>query len=191
MIINVEYYRSPNKKIQCFRRQYFNHTADKCHMTPRRIKCNHQHETRNCPLGKEKLTKPICVNCSGNHIASYLGCPKIPGIVKSKIAPPFITSARPVAPPPQPIPLQNPHVNTRHNELNSVQEILSTQSRQLQNEMMKEMDVMRRTIKEMDLQLKARQSLDERRSLLNGGNSPVTEAPLFQPLLLVVPKKGI
>lgn len=51
-------------------------------MKPRCIKCNKDHEIQNCPLGKTKIDNLKCINCDGNHIASYLGCPKL--VIKTK-----------------------------------------------------------------------------------------------------------
>lgn len=59
---------------QCYNCQGFGHTKKYCYKTPNCVKCAKSHKTSDCPL-KEKVKEVICANCSGNHPASYKGCP--------------------------------------------------------------------------------------------------------------------
>ncbi|GBO00519.1 hypothetical protein AVEN_3738-1 [Araneus ventricosus] len=64
----------------CFKCSDFYHSARNSHRKPRCIKCNEEHETRNCPI-KTKIEKPTCINCKQiGHLASWQGCPNYPNI---------------------------------------------------------------------------------------------------------------
>jgi hypothetical protein len=59
--------------VQCKRCQRYGHTKAYCHNTFRCVKCTQEHDTKDCP--KPPLAPPTCVLCSGEHPASYKGCP--------------------------------------------------------------------------------------------------------------------
>ncbi|KAK5640632.1 hypothetical protein RI129_011443 [Pyrocoelia pectoralis] len=65
----------PKKTIpQCSRCQNHGHTKNFCNRTPRCVKCTGLHSTAQCEH-KTRYSEVICVNCKGNHPASYKGCP--------------------------------------------------------------------------------------------------------------------
>ncbi|HBE18312.1 MAG TPA: hypothetical protein DDW51_12040 [Cyanobacteria bacterium UBA11367] len=57
---------------QCKKCQAYNHTQKYCNQDSRCVKCTGQHDTRNCTIASN--TPATCVNCRGNHPASYRGC---------------------------------------------------------------------------------------------------------------------
>ncbi|GFT99895.1 nucleic-acid-binding protein from transposon X-element [Trichonephila clavipes] len=62
---------------QCYSCNRFHHTAENCHFTPRCLKCDEAHQTRDCQI--ERVEKPYCINCETyGHMANYSGCPKFP-----------------------------------------------------------------------------------------------------------------
>lgn len=82
-IYNIQYlmntrvlFESPHKKRdipQCTKCQRYGHTKNFCNRQPRCVKCTASHSTKECPI-KEKSSIVKCVNCNGNHPASYKGC---------------------------------------------------------------------------------------------------------------------
>uniref|UniRef100_A0ABD2VUC9 DNA-directed DNA polymerase n=1 Tax=Trichogramma kaykai TaxID=54128 RepID=A0ABD2VUC9_9HYME len=75
MIVTFEPPRKHRDIAQCTRCQEFCHTKGYCYQTPACVKCAGAHLTSACPI-KSKSKDVKCVNCSGNHPASYKGCPK-------------------------------------------------------------------------------------------------------------------
>ncbi|KFM81601.1 Nucleic-acid-binding protein from transposon X-element, partial [Stegodyphus mimosarum] len=74
--VRVARFKARKIPIQCFRCQRFGHGQLTCFNTPRCLKCAKEHLTYTCSLGKEE--KATCIRCSGNHPASFHGCPKFP-----------------------------------------------------------------------------------------------------------------
>lgn len=71
--VKVEAVRAQTRLIpQCKRCQGFNHTKRYCQKEARCVKCAGKHDTENCE--KPKTIVPKCINCKGNHPASYRGC---------------------------------------------------------------------------------------------------------------------
>lgn len=58
---------------QCKRCQAFGHTQSYCNREFACVKCAGKHLTKNCLLKSDQ--RPKCVNCRGDHPASYRGCP--------------------------------------------------------------------------------------------------------------------
>ncbi|GFW63457.1 PRE_C2HC domain-containing protein [Trichonephila clavipes] len=55
----------------------FNHTAERCHLTPKCLKCGDKHQTRDCQI--KRLETPFCINCQVHgHMANYSKCPLFP-----------------------------------------------------------------------------------------------------------------
>ena len=73
--VRFEDYVPPKGVKQCFKCQKFHHTAKLCHSTPKCFKCSGTHDSKNCEYNKDNLVKK-CVNCGGDHLALYKGCPK-------------------------------------------------------------------------------------------------------------------
>ena len=84
--INVEKYNPPKRTLICYRCQYYHHSSSSCKMNARCCRCNGAHETKNCDKGAEKLPQEAlkCVNCGGNHVTSYRGCPKLPENIRKR-----------------------------------------------------------------------------------------------------------
>lgn len=79
-------FEAPHKKRelpQCTNCQRFGHTKNFCKRHPRCVKCALLHPTSACPI-KEQTQNVKCVNCQGNHPASYRGCSVYKEIQKSK-----------------------------------------------------------------------------------------------------------
>ena len=73
IIVKIEPFRKTSPLIpQCKRCQGFNHTQRFCQLNPRCVRCAEKHLTSECK--KRKDSTPLCVNCRGNHPASYRGC---------------------------------------------------------------------------------------------------------------------
>lgn len=71
--VKVEAFRPQTKLIpQCKRCQGFNHTKHYCQREARCVKCAGKHDTEECTFPKTIV--PKCINCKGNHPASYRGC---------------------------------------------------------------------------------------------------------------------
>ncbi|XP_076396397.1 uncharacterized protein LOC143265867 [Megachile rotundata] len=70
----VRYYSNKNHT-QCFRCQAFRHSASKCNMPPRCVKCGAKHRTADC--SKTPDTPARCANCGGQHTDNYSGCPSL------------------------------------------------------------------------------------------------------------------
>ena len=67
---------------RCFNCQGFGHSASECKSKPRCVVCSGQHIYENCPSRNlsenEKKNFPVkCANCTGEHTASYGGCPNM------------------------------------------------------------------------------------------------------------------
>ncbi len=66
---------------QCSNCQNFGHGSSNCFLLPSCVKCGGSHQTKSCPLDKEKkdgkipMQKLCCVNCFGHHTANYQNCP--------------------------------------------------------------------------------------------------------------------
>lgn len=61
-----------DKGTQCRKCQRFGHAATNCGLEYRCVKCTHRHAPGDCPLEDDQPA--TCVNCSGNHPASYKKC---------------------------------------------------------------------------------------------------------------------
>jgi hypothetical protein len=59
-----------NKPWQCFKCQYFGHSAISCKNKPRCVVCGGPHSVKDCTV----QGNPHCCNCGGQHTASYGGC---------------------------------------------------------------------------------------------------------------------
>lgn len=74
---------------QCKNCQKFGHTASNCNRRYRCVKCVGDHRPRECPLNVLRNDsavplKPKCVNCGGDHAASFRGCKEYTNFVKRK-----------------------------------------------------------------------------------------------------------
>lgn len=95
-IYNIEFllntrikFEAPHKKRetpQCSNCQRFGHTKNFCKRQPRCVKCALPHHTSTCPI-KDKTKNVKCVNCEGNHPASYRGCSVYKELQKAKYPP--------------------------------------------------------------------------------------------------------
>lgn len=84
--------------IQCRRCQRFGHAATNCNMPYRCVKCDLAHGPGECLITLEcnmeeshdgtltavRVTEPICVNCNGNHPASFRECPKFKAAIENR-----------------------------------------------------------------------------------------------------------
>lgn len=84
--IKVEAPHKKRETPQCTNCQRFGHTKNFCKRQPRCVKCALPHLTTMCPI-KEKTKNVKCVNCEGNHPASYRGCSVYKELQKSKHPP--------------------------------------------------------------------------------------------------------
>ena len=65
---------------QCFKCQKFNHSFFQCKAEKSTcLRCSDSHRLSECTIAKENAK---CINCKGNHVASYKGCP----IYKQEVA---------------------------------------------------------------------------------------------------------
>lgn len=71
--VTVEPYKGAKGPTMCFNCQRFNHTSTFCNVGPRCFKCAEGHSGRDCK--KSPLVPAKCVNCGGDHPASYRKCP--------------------------------------------------------------------------------------------------------------------
>lgn len=77
--ISVEAPRKTGIIGQCYRCQYYGHSARNCFAHPRCVKCVGDHATADCPREKGTKEPPQCVLCDNNgHPANYRGCSKAP-----------------------------------------------------------------------------------------------------------------
>lgn len=90
LCVKFQYY-SPKKfgVTQCIRCQGLGHGAENCYLKPRCVTCAEEHDSKVCkyrkavpatpenpaPKPKAAADKVKCALCSGNHTASYSGCP--------------------------------------------------------------------------------------------------------------------
>ena len=58
---------------QCYRCQYFGHSAISCKGPPRCVACGGAHSVKDC----SNTGRPHCCNCGGPHTANYGGCPRM------------------------------------------------------------------------------------------------------------------
>ena len=72
-IITIEAIKGTKEIAQCKKCQQFGHTKTYCARIPKCARCAETHLTKDC--NKDGRSAPICVNCKGNHPASYRGCP--------------------------------------------------------------------------------------------------------------------
>ena len=73
MRVRIEPLKKPTGIIpQCKKCQAYNHTQKYCNQDSRCVKCTGQHDTKNCTIASN--TPATCINCRGNHPASYRGC---------------------------------------------------------------------------------------------------------------------
>ena len=72
-IIRWEKYKDNKPVHQFFNCQPFDHSFNSCGKSPKCVKCDQPHVTRECkqPIG----TPPKCVNCGGAHPANFTDCP--------------------------------------------------------------------------------------------------------------------
>jgi len=76
LLNTVVQFEPPYKKreiLQCTKCQGFGHTKNYCFRSPACVKCAEKHLTKDCSI-KQKTDEVKCINCSGNHPASYKGC---------------------------------------------------------------------------------------------------------------------
>ncbi|KAJ1114786.1 hypothetical protein NDU88_003017 [Pleurodeles waltl] len=72
--VTTEAPRGKRGPIMCYNCQRLGHTSTFCHQKPRCVRCGGEHTSNKCTRNRE--TEPaICANCTGNHPASYRGCP--------------------------------------------------------------------------------------------------------------------
>ena len=68
---------------QCKNCQRFGHSAINCNLAYRCVKCNSDHEPKQCLLKKKDDTTAYCTNCKElGHPASFRGCPIYKQILK-------------------------------------------------------------------------------------------------------------
>ncbi|GBM63224.1 hypothetical protein AVEN_188259-1 [Araneus ventricosus] len=76
--VTIKPYRKKNRATIFFKCSNFHHSARNCQFKDRCIKCEGNHETRDCTI-KTKIDNPKCINCKENgHLASWRGCPMFP-----------------------------------------------------------------------------------------------------------------
>ncbi|KAL4136330.1 hypothetical protein QTP88_007878 [Uroleucon formosanum] len=71
--------KNPVQRLRC---QNYGHTRTYCHHTPRCVKCGDIHLSSECQ--KDSNTPATCALCSGDHPASYKGCPKFKLLQKGR-----------------------------------------------------------------------------------------------------------
>lgn len=76
LAISVEPLKTKTDVIQCHKCQLFGHVQKNCHIDYRCMKCGENHSTHEC--AKPRTTPPKCANCGGEHLATFLKCPKNP-----------------------------------------------------------------------------------------------------------------
>ncbi|KAJ4425639.1 hypothetical protein ANN_27835 [Periplaneta americana] len=73
-VIKVDPPKPKRHIIQCMKCQEYGHSKNYCNKRARCVKCDGIHPTSNC--NKPHNVPPACVNCKGQHTASYRGCPE-------------------------------------------------------------------------------------------------------------------
>ncbi|GBN95118.1 hypothetical protein AVEN_152118-1 [Araneus ventricosus] len=87
--IKVETYRKKNRATICFKCNGFFHSARNCQLKTRCLKCEENHETKNCTI-TTKIENPKCINCKEyGHLAFWQGCPMFPKIKNHKEKPTY------------------------------------------------------------------------------------------------------
>lgn len=81
--IKIESYKNSNSA-QCFSCHQFGHSSLHCGLTPRCMKYNQKHLTKDCI--KSRDTKATCFNCNGEYTANYRGCPSYIALINEKAA---------------------------------------------------------------------------------------------------------
>lgn len=89
LVITVEKYKGLSGPSQCYRCQRFGHSANYCTANVRCMKCAKEHHTKDCQKTRE--VPALCINCGGDHPASYRSCPLYISISK-KVKKPQINS---------------------------------------------------------------------------------------------------
>jgi len=72
------YVEEPHKRngpLQCTNCQEYGQTRAYCSLQTVCVACGDFHSSANCPFNKEDSKKKNCVNCQGNNMANYWGCP--------------------------------------------------------------------------------------------------------------------
>lgn len=137
--VMIEPYVQVKRTIQCHNCQFYHHKQDNCHMRPRCVKCGASgHESRACPKsidGQVKAEDVQCANCSGQHTASFRGCPKWPEnrkkLLEARRVHPQISFASITATRPHKNPQPDPQT-TGLQELSTLQSIMDEIAKQLQ-----------------------------------------------------------
>lgn len=73
-LVKIESYKSTPHIIQCHKCQGFGHTSKRCNIETHCVKCGQNHFFSDCP-SKGPTHPPKCINCQGQHTASYGQCP--------------------------------------------------------------------------------------------------------------------
>lgn len=73
-LVKIESYKSTPHIIQCHKCQGFGHTSKRCNIETHCVKCGQNHFFSDCP-SKGPMHPPKCINCQGQHTASYGQCP--------------------------------------------------------------------------------------------------------------------
>lgn len=76
LMVKIESLRTRNAIIQCHRCQQFGHTQHNCRIQAKCMKCAQEHFTFECT--KPTTTPPMCSNCGGEHLSTFIKCPKNP-----------------------------------------------------------------------------------------------------------------
>ncbi|GFU55953.1 nucleic-acid-binding protein from transposon X-element [Trichonephila clavipes] len=78
LCVTIDLFRRKQGVTQCYNCNFFNHSSKNCKMNPRCLKCGENHRTGECAI-KEKIEKPICINCNKEgHVASLRSFPAFP-----------------------------------------------------------------------------------------------------------------
>ncbi|GFQ88995.1 putative RNA-directed DNA polymerase from transposon X-element [Trichonephila clavata] len=78
MSITWDSFRRRQGATQCYNCNYFHHSSQYCDIKTRRLKCDQEHRTSDCPI-KEIIENPECINCkTKGHMANSKQCPKYP-----------------------------------------------------------------------------------------------------------------
>lgn len=71
--VRFEPFKKPNRPVQCFKCQGFDHVSKFCFLAVRCVKCGEAHSSQNCPKPATKESIK-CANCDKKHTANYKGC---------------------------------------------------------------------------------------------------------------------